>query len=132
MLRLSNIEHAPAGAAATVDSAIAVAFVGTYGPRCCGIATFTVDLAAAVAASHRRVLPMVLAVTDPAGQYEYPSEVKFEIRQDAKADYARAAELVNYSDVRLVSSPARVRNLWRRRRRLHSRFPHVRCACRSS
>ena len=38
-----------------------------------------------------------------AGQYEYPSEVKFEIRQNVKADYARAAEFVNYSHVRLVS-----------------------------
>jgi glycosyltransferase involved in cell wall biosynthesis len=82
---------------------LAVAFVGTYGPRRCGIASFTGDLAAAVASTDRRVVPMVLAVTDPMGQYEYPSEVKFEIRQNIKADYARAAEFVNYSHVALVS-----------------------------
>ena len=29
--------------------------------------------------------------------------MKYEIRQGVKADYARAAEFVNYSDVRLVS-----------------------------
>ena len=46
---------------------------------------------------------MVLAVTEPSGQYQYPAEVKFEIRQNVKADYARAAEFVNYSRVRLVS-----------------------------
>ena len=46
---------------------------------------------------------MVLAVTEPSGQYQYPAEVKFEIRQNVKADYARAAEFVNYSHVRLVS-----------------------------
>ena len=51
----------------------------------------------------RRALPMVLAVTEPSGQYQYPAEVKFEIRQNVKADYARAAEFVNYSSVRLVS-----------------------------
>ena len=85
------------------DHEIPVAFVGTYGPRRCGIATFTADLAAAVAGNDQRALPMVLAVTEPSGQYQYPAEVKFEIRQNVKADYARAAEFVNYSSVRLVS-----------------------------
>lgn len=85
------------------DDGIAIAFVGTYGPRRCGIATFTADLAAAVASVDGRAVPMVLAVTDPSGQYQYPAEVKFEIRQNVKADYARAAEFVNYSHVRLVS-----------------------------
>jgi glycosyltransferase involved in cell wall biosynthesis len=46
---------------------------------------------------------MVLAVTEPSGQYQYPAEVKFEIRQNIKADYARAAEFVNFSHTRLVS-----------------------------
>jgi glycosyltransferase involved in cell wall biosynthesis len=46
---------------------------------------------------------MVLAVTEPSGQYQYPEEVKFEIRQNVKADYLRAAEFLNYSPIRLVS-----------------------------
>src|SRR5512134_3397829 len=85
------------------DRELPVAFVGTYGPRRCGIATFTADLAGAVAGNDRRALPVVLAVTEPSGQYQYPAEVKFEIRQNVKADYARAAEFVNHSRVRLVS-----------------------------
>jgi glycosyltransferase involved in cell wall biosynthesis len=85
------------------DSEVAVAFVGTYGPRQCGIATFTADLALAVGAQDRRAQPMVIAVTEHGGEYQYPTEVKFEIRQNIKADYARAAEFVNYSRVRLVS-----------------------------
>lgn len=79
-----------------------VAFVGTYGPRRCGIATFTSDLARAVAGPDQRVAPMILALTEPGGQYQYPPEVKFEIRQNTRADYARAAEFVNYSNVGLV------------------------------
>ena len=89
--------------AEAIEGAIAVAFVGTYGPRRCGIATFTADIAAAVAGNDGRAVPVVLAVTEPSGQYQYPAEVKFEIRQNVKADYARAAEFVNHSRVRLVS-----------------------------
>ncbi len=85
------------------DADLPIAFVGTYPPRRCGIATFTRDLSATIGATSDRVLPMIIAVSDPGGQYEYPREVKYEIRQGGKGDYARAAEFVNYSDVRLVS-----------------------------
>ncbi len=80
-----------------------IAFVGTYPPRHCGIATFTRDLAQATAAAAPGVTAMILAMTDSGGQYEYPPEVKYEIRQGVKGDYARAAEFVNYSDARFVS-----------------------------
>jgi len=79
-----------------------IAFVGTYPPRRCGIATFTHDLLEATVSASERVSPMILAVTDSGGQYEYPGDVKYEIRQGRKGDYARAAEFVNYSNVRLV------------------------------
>lgn len=80
-----------------------IAFLGTYPPRRCGIATFTRDLAAGMKASSGRVRAMVVAVTDAGGQYGYPEEVEYEIRQGTRGDYARAAELVNYKDVRWVS-----------------------------
>ncbi len=87
----------------SMEAALQIAFVGTYPPRRCGIATFTRDLADAIGSVDERVVPMTLAVTEPGGQYEYPGDVKYEIRQGVKGDYARAAEFVNYSDVRLVS-----------------------------
>ena len=46
---------------------------------------------------------MAVAVTDADGHYEYPDEVAYEIRQGTKGDYAKAAELINYKDVRWVS-----------------------------
>src|SRR4029077_707995 len=69
----------------------------------CGIATFTRDLADGMKAASDRVRAMAVAVTDTNGPYEYPAEVEYEIRQGTKGDYARAAELVNYKDVRWVS-----------------------------
>ena len=80
-----------------------IALIGSYPPRRCGIATFTRDLAAGIRAADERVKPMAVAVTDGGGPYEYPDEVGYEIRQGTKGDYARAAELVNYKDVRWVS-----------------------------
>ena len=86
-----------------MDLDLRIAFLGTYPPRRCGIATFTSDLAAGMVAANARVKPLVVAVTDEAGPYEYPEEVEYQIRQGTKGDYARAAELVNYKDVRWVS-----------------------------
>jgi glycosyltransferase involved in cell wall biosynthesis len=90
----------------SATSETAVAVVGSYVPRRCGIASFTADFALAIAGDRMtgaRVTPMILAVTEPSGQYQYPSEVRFEIRQNNKSDYPRAAEFVNYSHVGLVS-----------------------------
>ena len=83
-------------------SGLPLAFVGTYPPRRCGIATFTRDLADAVAK------PTDNGSDDPradrSGRIARVSEqVSYEIRQSARGDYARAAELVNYSEVKLVS-----------------------------
>ncbi len=100
-------ERALYGATLTVPKpsgiGLPVAFVGTYPPRLCGIATFTRDLSASSGALGEGTRPMIVAVTDPGGQYEYPEEVKYEIRQGKKSDYARAAEFINYSDVQIVS-----------------------------
>ncbi len=82
---------------------VPVAFLGTYPPRRCGIATFTRDLAAACGGASGGAPPMVVAVTDPGGPYEYPGEVRYEIRQGIRGDYARAAEFVNDSGAGLVS-----------------------------
>src|SRR4029078_1886936 len=69
----------------------------------CGIATFTRDLAAGMSAASARIKPLAIAVTDEGGRDEYPQAVGYEIRHGTKGDYARAAELVNYKDVRWLS-----------------------------
>jgi glycosyltransferase involved in cell wall biosynthesis len=69
----------------------------------CGIATFTRDLAQAVAAADENVGTTIIAITDKADPQTFPECVRFEIRRGVKDDYARAAQFVNYSDIRLVS-----------------------------
>jgi glycosyltransferase involved in cell wall biosynthesis len=86
-----------------MDSAARIAFLGTYPPRRCGIATFTRELAQGMLAADDTVKPLVVAVTDEGSRYEYASDVEYEIRQGTKSNYARAAELVNYKAVRWVS-----------------------------
>ena len=103
--RLDVAAWAPARSAGWVamTADLRIAFLGTYPPRRCGIATFTRDLRDAVESVRERVFAMTVAVTDPGGKYEYPEHVKYEIRQGVKSDYARAAEFLNYSDVGLLS-----------------------------
>ncbi len=73
------------------------AFVSTYPPQLCGIATFTADLAAAV--GH----PSIVALQPPEGSIAELAEVRHRIRRDVPADYARAARWLDASDVDVVS-----------------------------
>lgn len=93
----------PSTALAEPSKPTKIAFIGTYPPRRCGIATFTHDLrAAAVGRSGPDDCP-VIAVNDSAEHHAYPPEVVFQIYAPDLLDYARAAEFLNRSDVGLVS-----------------------------
>ena len=74
-----------------------IAYVSTYPPRRCGIATFTRDLAAATG-DHQ-----IVALQPPDGPAAYPSEVRHVIRRDHPEDYLRVATALNRSDARVVS-----------------------------
>lgn len=79
-----------------------VAFVGDYLPRLCGIATFTRDLCASVAARFPAVECFAVPVNDVEGGYDYPPEVRFEIEEQNLDSYRRAADFVGISDVDVV------------------------------
>jgi glycosyltransferase involved in cell wall biosynthesis len=67
------------------------AFVATYPPRRCGIATFTSDLAAVSGGRE-------IAVLHPASdRNEYPREVRHVIRKEERGDYLRTASDLNHS-----------------------------------
>jgi len=79
-----------------------IAFVGDHLPRKCGIATFTTDLLAAVAAAHPQSQCLAVSVNDIAGGYEYPEVVRFEIEEQDLSSYLRAADFLNISNVDIV------------------------------
>src|SRR2546422_385003 len=79
-----------------------IAFVGDHLPRKCGIATFTSDLLAAVAAAHPQSQCFSVSVNDIKGGYEYPEVVRFEIEEQDLRSYLRAADFLNISNVDIV------------------------------
>src|SRR5213594_2863413 len=79
-----------------------IAFVGDHLPRKCGIATFTSDLLAAVAAAHPQSQCFSVSVNDIKGGYDYPEVVRFEIEEQDLSSYLRAADFLNISNVDIV------------------------------
>lgn len=75
--------------------------LGTYPPKQCGIATFSMDLRNSLIRNKNQV--KIMAISDDKFEYNYPSEVVFNIRQEEKQDYARAASYVNsFSEIEIV------------------------------
>ncbi|WP_316815542.1 glycosyltransferase [Pedobacter nyackensis] len=78
-----------------------IAYISTYPPRECGIATFNHNLLSAISCDKTTVSgdSYVVAMTDAENlyTYEYPVEVKYQIRQENQKDYIRAADYINTS-----------------------------------
>ncbi len=87
-----------------------IAFISTYPPRQCGIATFTQDLLTAISQLYGDVLSdaaqgylQVVAMNRRGAPGPYPPEVRFEIRDHLVGDYLDAAEFLNLSPVDVIS-----------------------------
>lgn len=78
-----------------------IAYISTYPPRECGIATFNHNLLRAIGYDKTAVSEdsFVVAMNDSENldTYEYPAEVKYRIRQENQKDYIRAADYINTS-----------------------------------
>ncbi len=79
-----------------------VAIIGNSQPRQCGIATFTNDLATALASVYPEVAWPIVAMNDTPQGYAYPPIVRLTIDQSDPAAYLRAADTLNRSGVELV------------------------------
>jgi len=84
------------------DKSTKVAFISSFLPRKCGIATFTSDLITNTSKACEGMLePLVVAMRSDKNLV-YNDPVKFEIRQNVKNDYICAADYINFSHVDLV------------------------------
>ena len=80
-----------------------VAFISSYVPRKCGIATFTSDLINNMKlAGGEKFEPHVFAIQSGTCM-GYNERVKLRIRKDVKSDYISTADYINFSDVDVVS-----------------------------
>jgi glycosyltransferase involved in cell wall biosynthesis len=79
-----------------------VAYLSTYLPRECGIATFTNDLVDATE-KLEQIHCSVIAVNEKGAIYDYDRRVKWSIERDKLDSYIQAAKYVNDSSVDLVS-----------------------------
>lgn len=74
-----------------------IALVGSHLPRQCGIATFTSDLADALAAGECECI--VCAMNDAGRRYQYRDRIRFEISEAESASYRRAADFLNVNAI---------------------------------
>ena len=80
-----------------------IAFLGTYSPRECGIATFTKDLIDSIDLLDEFAPTRVISVNEIETIYDYDTRVKQQIRQDFEEDYIQAAKYINSSRINAVN-----------------------------
>ncbi|MFN0025471.1 MAG: glycosyltransferase family 4 protein [Parvularculaceae bacterium] len=85
------------------DNARKVAFVGTFPPERCGIATFTSDLIEAVKGADADLDVTICAVRLPTFQGAFGREVALEIEQHSATDYVRSAMGLNERGVSTIN-----------------------------
>jgi glycosyltransferase involved in cell wall biosynthesis len=79
-----------------------VAFVSSYPPQLCGIATFTQDLATNLMEQGGPDSVSVISVSEAPHAYSYPDEVLLRIPKREAHAYRMAADFINAADVDVV------------------------------
>ena len=79
-----------------------IAFVSTYPPRRCGIATFTSDLIHAIRQADPSTRARIAAIDERNSVRAYGSEVRWRIRQGSPMPYRAAARAINRSNADVV------------------------------
>ena len=77
-----------------------IAFLSTYPPRECGLATFTQDLVMQLSKIHETGRCRIVAVSDKSFQYD--GRVMLELAQNDRDSYRKTAEKLNRSGIELL------------------------------
>jgi glycosyltransferase involved in cell wall biosynthesis len=80
-----------------------VSYLSTYPPRECGIATFTSDLVDEISRLNAVSPPIITAVNEKAGYYNYPSQVKLQIEREDPESYIKVANKINQSSIDVLN-----------------------------
>ena len=80
-----------------------IAYLSTYPPKECGIATFTKDLVESIEKLRKFKPSILVAVHDKEESYNYDRRVEWEINRDDVSSYIKAAEQINSSNVDVVN-----------------------------
>jgi glycosyltransferase involved in cell wall biosynthesis len=79
-----------------------IALIGNHLPRRCGIATYTTDVARAIAERFPEVQVDIWAMNDTGKHYVYPDHLAGTISQDEPASYLEAARAITASGADMV------------------------------
>jgi glycosyltransferase involved in cell wall biosynthesis len=91
---VADIPVAPSALVAGVKISQA-AIIGNFPPRQCGLATFTRDMYACLKDALPKAQWHVIAMNDPDGDYDYPSEVTDQLPQNDLQAYRDLADTLN-------------------------------------
>ena len=72
-----------------------IAFISTYPPQECGIATFTQNLVKSISGIHEKIVPEIIVLEDENSGKPYPEEVKFRVSKNVRQEYLEAARFIN-------------------------------------
>lgn len=110
--RLLNIAHivylerTRGVGAGSVNSGIekpVVAYLSTYPPRECGIATFTHDLVDSIIKQQSLSPPFIVAINEKGGYHDYPVDVKLQAERENRESFESVAQRIKNSGVKLVN-----------------------------
>ena len=79
-----------------------IALIGNHAPRRCGIATYTTDVADALAERYPGIRVDIWAMNEPGKSHVYPDRVTGEIEQNDRSSYLEAARDITASGADMV------------------------------